>query len=97
MLTWISPRHSPVLIIHTFEVEGDPDPEGAGADPRAVQDGLRRRHGRQPPLGSCSDTTVAPGCGVRPVMDEDELTKNACLGFSCCVKSTRVGKPEKDN
>ena len=25
-------------------------------------------------------------------MDEDELTKNACLGFSCCVKSTRVGK-----
>lgn len=28
----------------TFEVESDPDAVGAGADPRTVQDGLRRRH-----------------------------------------------------
>jgi hypothetical protein len=30
----------------TFEVKGDPDSVGAGADPHAVQDGLPRLHGR---------------------------------------------------
>jgi hypothetical protein len=35
------------LALVTFDVEGDPDPVGAGAEPFAVQDGLGHCHGQR--------------------------------------------------
>jgi hypothetical protein len=68
----------------TFQVEGDPDPVGAGADPRAVQDRLRGRHCQNTPIlgmGMLGEA-VPPDKSVQRLQGMDEEDEAVSLAVS---------------